>query len=405
MHSSRIVFLSTPESLGGKVITNSTLRFPASPDSDSEDVPEEQHLIEEGFAIDPAIPIPVELPPGEDTLNLEHLSWEMILSGMIRVIGEDYEARPGTSAYSREDIEYYRKFVLAVKPDIMGEFSEAAILKARNGDSALALEIIDALRGLFPYSPEVLLNRALILESKAEMLERSGQEEEAKTVGAQAEEAYRFLLEWAPSFSNGLFNAGFFYVKNQDYEKAKACFADFLLLSDDKRKISRAQRIIKEIEDRSLDDEMFHEAYEAIRSGETEQGILEIKDFLERHPQVWNGWFLLGWGLRKLRRWEDAAASLRKSLELGGDNSDARNELAICLMEMSEYPAAQRELELALRHEPDNVKIISNLGVLALKQGDREQAAAFFRAVLDLEPQDPIALQGLQAISPTEEDS
>jgi lipoprotein NlpI len=69
-------------------------------------------------------------------------------------------------------IDYYRRFVLAVKPDIRREFTEAAILKAKNGDFDPALEIFDALDGLFPGLPEVLLNRALALEERAEALER-----------------------------------------------------------------------------------------------------------------------------------------------------------------------------------------------------------------------------------------
>jgi Tfp pilus assembly protein PilF len=64
-------------------------------------------------------------------------------------------------------------------------------------------------------------------------------------------------------------------------------------------------------------------------------------------------------------------------------------------MELGDYRAARRELETALREDPENVKIISNLGVLAKKQGDDEEAAGFFRAVLELEPEDPIAREYL----------
>jgi Flp pilus assembly protein TadD len=119
---------------------------------------------------------------------------------------------------------------------------------------------------------------------------------------------------------------------------------------------------------------------------------------LQRHSDVWNGWFILGWALRKLGRWEDGEAAFGQALELGGDNSDTRNELAICLMEQKKYAAARKELEAALREEPENVKIISNLGVLAMKKGDSDEAAAFFRTVLELEPEDPIALQGLASL-------
>ncbi len=363
-NSSRIVYLSVPESLRGKIETVS----------------------KGDFSIDPSIPIPVELPPGEETLDLENLSWEMILSGMIRVISQD----PGA-----EDADYYRRFVLSVKPDIFNEFTEAAILKAKNHDFDIALEIFAALRGLFPQSPVVMLNIALILEDRAEMLENTGQEELAEQEYERAHLAYKDLLEFDPPFPNSLFNAGFFYMKRRNFDKALENFKAYIPLADDDEKRAKAQSIVNEIESRNLDDEQFREAYDFIRMGNEKEGIEKARLFLERHPDVWNGWFILGWGLRRMERWEDASSSFRKAAELGGDNSDTRNELAICLMEMGDLKAARKELETALHEEPENIKIISNLGVLALKNGDDDEAAAFFRTVLEIEPNDQLALQYL----------
>jgi tetratricopeptide (TPR) repeat protein len=385
-----IVFLSVPESLKGRVETLAHLSH--------EDEDDFRHHHEEespDFSIDPAIPIPVELPPGESVLDLENLSWEMILSGMIRVAA-DHKARP--AELDDEDINYYRRFVVAVKPGIMSEFTEAAILKARNGDYDMALEITAALEGLFPKAPEVLLNKALIMEDMADALERAGREKEAEDRNTLADEIYRKLLFRNPPFPNAFFNAGFFYMKRRSFDKAKECFSAYIPLSDNTEKKNRAASFVREIEKRSLDDKIFREAYDFIRTGDEEQGLLKVKDFLQRHPDVWNGWFMLGWALRKLGRWEDGAAAFRQAIELGGDNSDTRNELAICLMEQGDYAAARKELEICLREEPENVKLISNLGVLALKKGDNDEAAAFFRTVLELESEDPIALQGLASL-------
>jgi Flp pilus assembly protein TadD len=68
-------------------------------------------------------------------------------------------------------------------------------------------------------------------------------------------------------------------------------------------------------------------------------------------------------------------------------------------MEQGDYDAARKELETALRDDPENVKLISNLGVLAMKRGDDDEAAAFFRTVLEMEPKDPIALQSLAGLA------
>jgi tetratricopeptide (TPR) repeat protein len=372
-----IVYLSVPESLRGKV---EALRHGDAA---------------EGFAIDPAVPIPVELPPGETALNLEELSWEMILAGMIRVVQEN----PGG-----EDAPYYRAFVLAVKPDIFNEFTEAAILKARNGDYEPALEITGALRALFPASPVVRLNRALILEEKAGALERANREEAAETACGLALEAYEEVLALTPPFPNGFFNAAFFFMKRRDFRRALECFIRYTALTDDEEtrdpeKRERALGLIREIQTRGLDDEHFRNAYEAVHRGETQRGLEEIRLFLEQYPGVWNGWFVLGWGLRKLSRWEDAAASFEKAAELGGGGGDTLNELAICLMEMGDLAGARKKLEAALQEEPENVKIISNLGVLAAKNGDDDEAAGFFRTVLELEPDDPVAAAYLKGSS------
>jgi Flp pilus assembly protein TadD len=60
-------------------------------------------------------------------------------------------------------------------------------------------------------------------------------------------------------------------------------------------------------------------------------------------------------------------------------------------METGNYQAARRELETALRQDSENIKIISNLGLLAMKAGNDDEAAAFFRTVLELDPGDPVA--------------
>jgi Tfp pilus assembly protein PilF len=60
-------------------------------------------------------------------------------------------------------------------------------------------------------------------------------------------------------------------------------------------------------------------------------------------------------------------------------------------METGDLAGARRELEAALWEDPENVKIISNLGVLAAKRGCHDEAAGFFRTVLEIDPDDQVA--------------
>ena len=357
----------------------------------------------QGLKAKAGILLPVELVAGEKSLDPETLSWEMIISGMLRVISspetvtlQGVSSVLGTTSVPDEWIDYYRRFVLAVKPEIYHEFTGASIIKARNGEFDMALEINAVLEGLFPGSPGVLLNKALILEDRAEALEKKGRQ--ADRENAEALEAYETALSLQPVLPDALFNAGFFFLRRNSFARARDCFSLYIAageksdIPEDKKK--RAEKIIKDLG--QFDDSGFQEAYDCINRGKDEDALIKIRTLIEKHPRVWNGWFLLGWALRKLKRYGDGLESLKKAEELGGTNSDVKNEMAICLMELGDLKAARKELELALREEPENIKIISNLGVLALKAGKREEADAFFRTVLELEPEDALARQYLE---------
>jgi tetratricopeptide (TPR) repeat protein len=184
-------------------------------------------------------------------------------------------------------------------------------------------------------------------------------------------------------------------MRRRDYIRAKECFSAYISIGEESEistvKKKQAEKQIREISDHGLDDYNFLEAYDCVNRGDIEQGLSLIREFIESHPRVWNGWFVLGWGLRKLGRYEDGLEALKKAVELGGGSSDSRNEMAICFMELGILNGARKELEQALREEPENIKIISNLGVLAMKAGNKDEARAFFRTVLELDPDDTLA--------------
>jgi Tfp pilus assembly protein PilF len=361
MKENHIIFIPVPASF--------TDLFPSHKDRDEE------------FFINPDIPIPVEISSGEE-INLKELSPEMILSAMLRVIE--------TGKGKKEWTEYYRRFVLVFRPSILAEFTEAAIGKTRNGNFDEALDILSCLRGLLPFSPSVSLNTALVLEEKAAQFRRLGKEDGGKARDAAAT-AYEELMVCEPQFPLAFYNGGHFFLSQCNFQKAEECFSRYLEIANDGKKRNHAKEVLKEIRDKGLDEECFIKARLFIEQGKAEEGLRSIREFLESRPLVWNGWFMLGWALRLLGRWEDGAEAFRKAIELGGAGSDTRNELAICLMETGDVSGARRELETAISQDSDNVKIISNLGVLALKEGNKEKADAFFRTALDLDGDDSVA--------------
>jgi len=374
-----------------------TVIFLPAPSSLNDDM----QKFSKSIKVEAGIPLPVELALGEESLDPETLSWEMIISGMLRVISSPEKINTqGVSSVSDEWIDYYRRFVLAVKPEIYHEFTAASIIKARNEEFEMALEINAVLEGLFPGSPGVLLNKALILEDRAAAIEKKGRS--ADRENAEALQAYETALSLKPVLPDTLFNAGFFFLRRNSFARARECFS--LYIADGEKndipldKKRQAEKIIKSLG--SFDDAGFQEAYDCVNAGKDEEALKKIRALIEKHPKVWNGWFLLGWTLRKLKRYSDGLDCLKKADELHSDqgetNSDIKNEMAICLMELGDLKSARKELELALREEPENIKIISNLGVLALKAGRREEADAFFRTVLELEPEDALAKRYLE---------
>ena len=367
-------------------------------------LPEGFELSKHAMHIDPSIPLPVQKKdkdaPG--SFNMAELTQEQILAGILTVFAYDK---------NNEHIQYYRSILKEARPDIKHELAEAAILKARNEDWDLAEEIWLALNGFDPDDKAIVLNMALFFDQMADSYRKSNLHEDADAYDASALDYYKQAMDADPEIPDAFFNAGFFYLKTREYGEAKNAFESFLALTCDMKdedlgengiyKRERAQEVIDKIKNRNLEDTQFHNAYQLISSGQEEKGLEEIRQFLQSHPSVWNAWFMLGWGLRRLERFEDAKQAFLKAQECqgGDDNADTYNELAICQMETGDYEGAEDSLVDALNLDPDNVKIISNLGFLCLKQGKQDEARKYFETVLEIEPDDKLAKSQLDLLN------
>ncbi len=332
--------------------------------------------------IDPSILMPVELPHGEERWELTDLSWEMIVAGMLKVL-----------AYQPDhaDANYYRKFILEVKPSIVEELTATAIMKAHNKDFDLAEEIFKALGSLVPSDVRNFINLALVFEEHSEAYDQIHNEKLRDEYAERAFRAYKRALRLAPDSPDVNYNAAYFFLRQRNYIKAVEHLTHFIDHGSDPERIRRAERVVKELKSQDLLDNLFKEAYDFIRMGRERDGIAKVKEFLEMHPDVWNAWFLLGWGYRRLGEYAEGRKAFERAIQLGGNQADTYNELAICLMELGELAESRRQLLIALKIEPENVKILSNLGIVSMRQENRDEAIGFFHTVLELEPEDQIA--------------
>lgn len=366
-------------------------------------IPEGTTFSSSAMKIDTSIELPVQKknPGAPVEEDFAKLSEEQILSGILAVLAYDKE---------NKNAAYYRKIITDVRPNIKKELSEAAILKTHDEDWELAEEIWLALNGIDPEDLSIVLNMAIFYDQRADYCRKNTLGDDADAYDELALSHYKRVLESDKELADGYFNAGFFYLKKSEYGEAKACFESFLALvsdiSDEKLgengiyKKERAQEIINKISNRNLENDRFHDAYKFISQGQEEKGLEEIRKFLTDNPTVWNAWFLLGWGLRKMGRFTDAKQAFLKARECdGGDeNADTLNELAICQMETGDIDEAYETLKEALTMDGENTKIISNLGFLCLKQGKNDEARKYFQVVLEIDPNDKIAKSQLDQL-------
>lgn len=367
-------------------------------------LPENFDLNSATFQIDKTIPLPVQKKDTEETLKLEDITQEQILAGILTILAYDKH---------NKNLDYYRSIIKQVRPDIKKEMTEAAIMKAKNEDWDIAEELFMVLKGLDPEDPITTLNTALFFDQRAESYRQAELNEDADAYDNDALLHYKEAMNAEPAIPDAFFNAGFFYLKQHSFREAKDCFETYLALTCDSNdeelgdngiyKKERAQEILNHINNDNMDDEAFKRAYKLISSGQEEKGLEEIRTFIQKNPNVWNAWFLLGWGLRRIGRWADAEQAFNQSLNCGGENNcDTYNELAICLMEQGKTKEAKKSLQKALSINPENVKIISNLGYLSLKEGNIDDARKYFTIVLEYSPNDKIALSELAKLEAEE---
>jgi tetratricopeptide (TPR) repeat protein len=78
-----------------------------------------------------------------------------------------------------------------------------------------------------------------------------------------------------------------------------------------------------------------------------------------------------------------------KCLELGESSSDIYNELAICTLEAGDRELAKNYLDIALDLDGDNVKLLSNLAFLHLRDGEYDQARELLERARACDEHDP----------------
>jgi tetratricopeptide (TPR) repeat protein len=339
--------------------------------------------------LEEGVPLPVQMPGPITRFDASLVTVESIVAGILRILAWQPKNR---------NAGLYRELAKNLRPELLAELSDAGIAKAQSRDWELAEEIFLALIGLYPERPEPLVDLALLHEDHAKLLREENRDEDADEEDARAFECYRKLLAFDPAFVPAYYHAAFFFIRTRSFERAASLLTSFISLSDDEERIGKARQVLKKLEDLGYLDTKFKEAFDFIRMGQEEKGLERAMEFVGKYPAVWNGWFLVGWAHRRLGEWEKGKEAFSRAIELGSRESDTFNEYSICQMETGDLAGARKSLEEALRIEPENVKIIVNLGALAFRQGREEEAKGFFQTALDVDPEDELAMEWLKKL-------
>ncbi len=352
-------------------------------------LPEDTERTIGNFTIDSSHLIPVEVPPGKQEWDITDLSWEMIISAMLKIFAYNPE---------HEDIEYYRSFIRAVQPNLVAELTRTAIIKAEEKEYDIAEEIFLALNHYAPEEYTTFINLALLYEDQAVKL-KDTPSSRYDELFEKAFSVYQRGLERYPDSAEMHIHAGYFFLKVENHSSAAEHLELFLGLAPEDERNEEVTEILAQISLRSNDDSIFTEAFDLIKLNREDEAIEKIDTYLSRNPEVWNAWFIRGWANRKLANYAEASDALQKCLALGAVNIDIYNELAICTMELGQFTDSVQFLRKALELEPENVKIISNFGVLEMKRGNAEEALRFFQVAHALDPDDPVSQEYIRILS------
>lgn len=138
--------------------------------------------------------------------------------------------------------------------------------------------------------------------------------------------------------------------------------------------------------------------------GEAEQAIAAYKALLVREPDLPDSWYNLGYVQRIARSFESALASYQQALDRGVHGSEEVhvNRAVILSEHLYRHQEAIDELRLALAINANYAPAMLNLGELLEDGGEKNEATTLYQKVLEIEPQNTLALARLASNSAIE---
>lgn len=147
--------------------------------------------------------------------------------------------------------------------------------------------------------------------------------------------------------------------------------------------------------------DLLSEASRLRQAGRLDEAIIAYQRLLKAKPDLPDSWYNLGFLQRHKRQFKAALESYAKALALGiaGPEEVHVNRAVIFADHLFEPDAASRELDQALRANPNYGPAWLNLGNLREDLGDRDGARDAYQSALNIDPTHSLALARLAGIS------
>ena len=322
------------------------------------------------------IPIPVQFPQGSVT---DDIDFNSIVAGLIKIVAWDSE---------NKDIEYYKKLLLELQPDVVKELNLAAIAKSKKKDFEFAEELMLAVNHLSD-APESYINLAVLYAQMTVELHKKNDDTKADMyddkIIAVLNECKSRHEKYAATYSE----ISAFHMRHGDIESARDYLAKYTELEKDKKKRDQAQSTLKSIEKMLSSKDQIMYAYDKMMMGCADDALEIMNKYIASNEKRWESYFLRGWAKRVLEDYSGAQKDLLESIRIDGKNAEVYNELSICARESGDTELAKSYLQIAVDLDGDDVIYLSNLAFLHLASGEFEESRELLEKARKIDPEDP----------------
>lgn len=343
-------------------------------------VPHDLKIDMGSFTVNENTRLPIEIPEGQKHIEEKDVTVEAIIAGMLTLIAYDE---------NNKDFEFYRNFVLSVQPDIAEELNKAAIVKQQSKDYDFAEELFLSVYHILPQSASCINLATLYSYISVDAEEK----EDDERYDWALRMAKLTLLDGLKRFGEDeaiLSEISSFEGYMGNLEDAKEYAERYMKVASEGERKKEMKEFLQRINETLSADQAFKEAYDYIMLNMPEKALSCIESFLSFNPDVWNGYFLKAWALRKMKRYSEARDALLMCIKKGESNSDIYNELSICELEEGNRELAKTYLDTAIDLDPENLTAMSNLAFLHLEDKEYDEARFYLERARSLSSSDEI---------------